>query len=277
VHKLFKQPAKHLLQKLGIEVRRVSRVGGSVRGGKRFGSSGTESLSFVEGAVTALMSEVVGSGRKWTIMQVGANDGITDDPVNGFAMRHRDETALTLIEPQKDISEKLSSTYREHSEVNIANIAIGPGSQLSLFRIRPDLAQYYRGIIASGITSSNRAYVEQKALKLLPKKIRDREESEGRPLISQIDVPCMNLVEAWRLHGHGGFVDWLQIDVEGFDDKVIMEGGIEKIKPLIINYEISHLGNERHSDLAAFLDAAGYRRTRWSRSDECAIYTQTNR
>lgn len=277
MHKLFKQPAKFLLQKVGIEVRRATGAGGSERGKKRRASSGVEPRSFIEGVATALMSEIAGSSRKWTIMQVGANDGITDDPVNGFAMRYKEETALTLIEPQNDISEKLRSTYSDHPQVNIANIAIGPGSRLSLFRIRPELSQYYRGIMASGVTSSNRAYVEQKALKLLPEKVRNREAMEGRPLVSQIDVPCMNLVEAWQLHGHGGLVDWLQIDVEGFDDKVIMDGGIQEIKPLIINYEVSHLGSERHAELSAFLDAAGYRRTRWSHSDECAIYSRSDR
>src|SRR5579859_5236379 len=69
------------------------------------------------------------------VVQIGANDGITSDPVFDFIKRYR--WSGLLVEPLPDIFARLRDNYREARNVILVNSAIGPAKDLTLYRISP--------------------------------------------------------------------------------------------------------------------------------------------
>lgn len=102
----------------------------------------------------------------FNIVQIGANDGKTNDPIYHWVMDSLDSTSILLIEPQSDALKLLKLNYSNHPSCKIFQGAIGENELISLFRIKEQFHSNYRGIIANGITSSNRDYVLKKIKKI---------------------------------------------------------------------------------------------------------------
>jgi len=170
-------------------------------------------------------------------VQVGANDGVTVDPVYPFAMHYKDSTSVLLIEPQNNVIELLRKNYIEHPSAKIANVAVSATSKVTLYRIRPELQKYYTGIIGSGVTSENKSYVERKAVSQLPKKLIKREFNKGNNLTESFEMNSMTLMDIIKTQDFSKDIDWLQVDTEGYDDIVIYHSDIETTKPCVISYD----------------------------------------
>ena len=65
-------------------------------------------------------------------------------------------------------------------------------------------------------------------------------------------------------------IDLLQIDVEGYDDKIILTD-ILKTDLEYINYEYKNLDKERHDNLKEILKLNNFKIIQWSKSDELAF------
>lgn len=207
-----------------------------------------------------------------TIVQVGANDGVVNDPVFDFSVRHPDATSLLLIEPQPDMAAALHDNYRDHPAAVILDVAIGPPGQIDLYRIRPEAERSYRGIVASGIASRDPAHVERKAQTLLPGR---RSARQGN--VQRLSVESVSLTEAIRRSEFAGDVDVLVIDTEGFDDEVIYSAALgSAMLPAAILYETAHLDAVRLENLRSHLSEAGYSMTSVSEEDECAVLASTS-
>ena len=59
-------------------------------------------------------------------------------------------------------------------------------------------------------------------------------------------LDVMNSIDSFKK------IDLLQIDVEGYDDKIILESDILKTDLEYINYEYKNLDKERHDNLKKF-------------------------
>lgn len=226
---------------------------------------------FLHGLVLLELMRKRESKEAFKIIQVGANDGVTVDPVFPIAERFSDETELLLIEPQDNAFEKLNENYKFHPRKKMCNMAVGEGGEIALYRIRPDLQSHYKGIIGSGVTSGNKEYVENKANMLLPKCVIRQEKKCGGLLVEPITIKSYKLIEIILKHQFGEGVDWLQIDTEGFDDVVIYNSSIEVIRPKIISFESCHLNDIQLDRLWEYLSSFGYYRFIASQNDECAV------
>ncbi|MDR7420274.1 MAG: hypothetical protein QN178_15335, partial [Armatimonadota bacterium] len=84
-----------------------------------------------------LVKEAVESGEPFFFVQVGASDGILDDPLRVLVLRY----ALPglLIEPLPDIYSRLVRSYQGQPQLRFENVAVStrPGS-LTLYRVRAD-------------------------------------------------------------------------------------------------------------------------------------------
>ena len=65
-------------------------------------------------------------------------------------------------------------------------------------------------------------------------------------------------------------VDFLQIDAEGYDDEIIYNSGIQKLKFKYINYEFKNMPDFKLNKLHNFLKENNYKVLRWNKSDEIA-------
>ncbi len=188
------------------------------------------------------------------IVQVGAFNGIAGDPLYHFVMERKEVTRILLIEPQPQAVERLRENYAKHPSASVLECAISPDASklLTLY------ANEGRGW-GSG-TTADLGYHE--------KHMRNR----GREVeaFGKLEVACMTLGEALSASGFGDKVDVLQVDCEGYDDKVIYASSIPKIKPGIINYEFALMPKDRQNKLDLFLEWQGYKILRWSERDKCA-------
>ncbi len=213
------------------------------------------------------------------IVEVGANDGQTADPLYEFAMAFKDRTDITLIEPNSKLVPYLEQSYVDHPSHKIANCAIGPKGQLVLHAVSPSIwndldVSYandwpiYRA--PTGVTSTHRAHVENWLRKHLPdKSLLDHAIIE---LIVE-SAPLMEVLN--RLHSrsdNNAFpIDVLQVDTEGFDAEVIYQSSIDETAPSIIYFESRHLSADRIVNLRIFLDHRGYIVTRQGGGNSLAI------
>ncbi len=84
--------------------------------------------------MSVLLENLVHMGRKGAIIQIGANDGVMDDPVRQ-AILNLNLPAL-LVEPLPDIVEKLKSNYAGRRFVRLENVAISTTSgEAEIFRV----------------------------------------------------------------------------------------------------------------------------------------------
>lgn len=203
----------------------------------------------------------------FNIVQIGANDGKTNDPIYHWVMDFLDSTSILLIEPQSDALKLLKLNYSNHPSCKIFQGAIGKNELISLFRIKEQFHSNYRGIIANGITSSNRDYV----LKKIKKNLLRSENQNPELYLEEIKIrslPLKSIIDKLEFFKP---IHLLQVDTEGHDDICIYNSNLDEFKPKIINYEFIHLSSERLKKLHFYLQDKGYKIIRWTSEDECAF------
>lgn len=85
-------------------------------------------------ALEALIRE----GGMVNVLQVGANDGVINDPLHPFLRAHPDRTQVILIEPQADLIPVLAQAYAFHPRKAILQLAVGSAGALVLHQVRRD-------------------------------------------------------------------------------------------------------------------------------------------
>ena len=153
-------------------------------------------------------------------VQIGANDGKFVDPIWNFVTRNR--VAGLVVEPLKDMFDKLRANYRAYPNVTPVNTAIHATLRsVDLYRVDPARA----GSVADwaqGIASVKRS----------------RHAAAGVPAEVMITetVSGVTLEELLEQH-HVGAIDLLQIDTEGYDAEIIRMIDFARRTPAIICFE----------------------------------------
>ncbi len=195
------------------------------------------------------------------ILQIGANDGVINDPLYEFVAAHPDRTRIILVEPQAALIAPLSRAYAFHPEKRIFQGAISGQDRLTLYGVRPDCwsdleVPYAKGWppyrAPTGIASVRRDMVANWVERhyrgpLAADDVIERQEVEG------LDVPA--LLQRVDLFSR---LDVLVVDAEGWDDEVIYLSDIEGLRPALIYLEVCHLDPPRLNALTHRLDRAGY-------------------
>lgn len=195
--------------------------------------------------------------RKVFVIQVGANDGKTYDPLYKFM--GKSHWKGVLLEPQKQVFEKgLQETYKHYSNLQLINAAIAPFSgKKKLFKIAFSTANW-----ATGLSSFDQAtmlnliqdgYVATCASAegvALPERIEDFFTTEEVACVSFGDLMDRCKIET---------VDVLAIDTEGYDFEVIKMFNFERTKPDLILYENIHLNLQDAEACTHLLQGHGYK------------------
>jgi FkbM family methyltransferase len=203
--------------------------------------------------ITSLFSK---QRKKITVVQIGANDGINNDPIHKFIKR--DNWQGVLLEPQKYVFENfLRPLYRKTKGITVINAAldIKDGTK-SIYRIAFSNSRW-----ATGLTSFNRSVIEEQ---IESGYIERQAKKEGTPLPENKDdfiavesVECIctdSLVKKYNLSK----IDWLQIDTEGFDFEIIKMFDIDRTRPEVIVYENIHFPDSLRKECNDYLKSHGY-------------------
>lgn len=193
------------------------------------------------------------------VIQVGANDGINNDPIHKFIKR--DNWSGILIEPQKAIFEKyLKNLYSKHSNIITLCKAIGSSDATStLYKIGWCDMRW-----ASGLSSFKKENIQNAYDNGFVKKVSEKynlsipEDRSTHIVSEQVDkLHPSTLISKYNVKN----IDLLQIDVEGFDYEVIKLFDIVKTRPASIIYENIHLSENDKNECKDYLVSHGYKVT----------------
>jgi len=182
-------------------------------------------------------------GRDVFFLQVGANDGLMDDPIH-FLVRKYGWWGV-LLEPDPQLFERLKENYSGVDGPILVNAALSPiNGKTTFYRIRMDekmpnwcalLGSFRREVILS-----NKNDVPEIETHI----VEDRIESISfHSLVARYKPPRIDLIV---------------IDTEGYDLEILRQLDLIRFRPDLIVYEYKHL-NERERTIAAdLLIANGY-------------------
>ena len=202
----------------------------------------------------SLYSKKIGSS--FTVVQIGANDGITHDPIHKFIKR--DHWNGVLLEPQKYVFDRfLTRIYKKHENINVINAALGyEDGEAPIYKIGFSNERW-----ATGLTTFDKATLE----KAFESGHVERKCAKDRTKIptdtsKHIVEEKVKIVSAASLLKDDNIskLDLLMIDTEGFDYEVIKMFEIEKNKPGMIIFEHSHLSESDYNDCTSLLRSNDY-------------------
>ena len=214
-----------------------------------------EYLNFLELLLQACLKK---NGNLFFI-QIGANDGVSFDPIYEFVKSNHSKVAGIVIEPLRDIFEELKFNYRKCPNILPLNAAIHNSRKIiSIYRIDPkrlnDMPDWYKGTASLNI---------------------DHFKLAGIPvdLLVKDEVKCLSLNELLEEY-QVSKVDLLQIDAEGYDSEIILHIDFKIFKPSIIHFEhglsMGIMGKEKFSEVHNVLHKNGYEL--WMESNDATAY-----
>ena len=194
------------------------------------------------------ISHVIGAfsmiRRNVSFLQVGANDGVTGDPIHLFV--RRDSWRGVLVEPLPDFYERLVSAYGGQEGLVFENVALAEtAGVLPFYRVRrgegvPEwcdaLGSFMRDVVLSHRTR-------------FP-------EIEAHLVVDQ--VRCMSVATLLQKHRIEA-LDLIVIDTEGYDFEIVKQLDLRRLSPAIIVFEHDHLSGEDKEACTRRLADLGYR------------------
>jgi FkbM family methyltransferase len=223
----FKKHFKRILRKKGYCIHRTDRV------------------PFFESLIETFLRK----NKDMFIIQIGANDGKTDDPIYEFVTNYPKKVSGILIEPVKEYFEELKTNYKNYPNFTLLNMAIhNSRKEMTIYRADPiKIEQHGLPQWTKGIASFS----------------KDHHKRSGTPkdFIIKEKVPCISLNELIKKH-QVAKIDLLLIDTEGHDSEIILNLDWQIIKPKILHFEHNlskgHMSKEEFSNVTEVLHNNGY-------------------
>lgn len=181
-------------------------------------------------------------------VQIGANDGVREDPC--YAWITRFPWKGILVEPQPELVHALRRLHAGNADIHIAQavIAEAPGrATLHYLRKDPRTPAW-----ASGIASLSKA-----AILGHRRKIAAFDE-----LLGSLEVEALTLEQLLERCGLDD-LDLLQIDAEGYDYRILATLDFGRRRPPVVCYEHVNLTPEDNAACRELLSAQGYRFASW--------------
>lgn len=191
--------------------------------------------------------DVFRASKEISILQVGANDGIRDDPIREFIVFNPNCKAW-LVEPIPMMQKELCKNYSrlvDKKRLSIIPYAISHSRKtLELYQVSSSRAAKIPDY-AKGIISSNPAH-------LLNRTDLDLAQED----IEEIKVKAITANELIEIVGSE--IDLMIIDVEGMEEELLRGFPWQTCSPTFILYESYHLSLHAQSEIASLLYSQGY-------------------
>ncbi len=196
------------------------------------------------------------------IVQIGACDGVFDDPIHDFMTKNHQRINALLVEPLPDYFQELKSVYSSYPNFIPVNCAIHNSEEtMTMYRVSSDnpenLPEFTKGISSFNSEHHKKSGIDSK-------------------YIIEEKVACISFEQLLCSHQFEDF-HFLQIDTEGYDAELILNIDFQRFRPLIIRFE--HGLQDGTMDMDEFekvrsrLHHAGYELT-IENSDAVAIHNQ---
>jgi FkbM family methyltransferase len=181
-------------------------------------------------------------------VKVGANDGVTGDPVSDIFLADARWKGL-LIEPVPFCFQRLAANFRDSNRFSLEQVAIGQSTGVASFyyvdrkaaQIIPDLPDWFDQL---------GSFEKNHIIKHL--------NGALEPFIVEEAVPVLTLPDVLEKHGIRE-VHLLHIDTEGFDYAVLKTLDLTRRAFKAILIEHKHLSGDQHVKMLNHLRENGYR------------------
>lgn len=220
-------------------------------------------------SVTDVLSRFASLHVGATCLQIGANDGKSNDPIHEHIIKKK--WRAILVEPQSSVFEnELKKTYRGVEHVYLERCATaGSQGELPLYKIAFTEERWATGLSSfdksSLIQHIDRGYVDRKAQASGIKIPLDR-----AGYITTEIVPTMSPQTILDKHGFK-HLDILCVDTEGFDYQVLRFFDWQKFRPKLVLFESKNLSDNDFASAKALLTAHGYN-LYWQKGDTLALH-----
>ncbi|MCX6157516.1 MAG: FkbM family methyltransferase [Ignavibacteriae bacterium] len=160
--------------------------------------------------------------NKLFYVQIGANDGVSFDPIFNFVMENKEKIHGIVIEPSIDFYNQLVENYKNLDNVKKLNIAIhNTEKKMDLYRVDKNKIEKLPDW-TKGIGSFNKEHHNLSNL--------------SQEFIVKESVNCISFKELIEQNNIEN-IDLLQIDTEGYDAEIISNIDFNSIKPKLIHFE----------------------------------------
>lgn len=193
-----------------------------------------------------LIEGLMATGQKPVLVEIGAFDGIYNEPLRSW-LKSGAFRGL-LVEPQPEVYQALVSNYADVPDLAFEQAAVSSENGTSLFWQQK-------------VASDSNSKLEGKSISSLQKDhlLRHTDTTRGGK-IEAITVKTYTFDSLLEKHGITNF-DLLQVDAEGADYKILSEIDFSRHHPSIICFEHAHMTFSQLNHLLGQLAKLGYRFT----------------
>lgn len=177
------------------------------------------------------------------VLQVGANDGVTNDPIHPFVDEYRWKGLL--LEPLSDIFEKLQQNYKGEAGIELCNAAMADqNGSMTFYRVTGG-AEVPEWCDRIGSFSRETVLSHKHRFPAIERYITEQ----------AVDVLSFNtLVDRYSIQG----IDVVMIDAEGYDYEILQQIDLVRFRPKLVVYEQIHLSKAVKKASVDLLNRAGY-------------------
>jgi FkbM family methyltransferase len=182
-------------------------------------------------------------------LQIGASDGLRNDPVRDFVVR--DRWSGVFVEPLPDVFPLLEKNYARLSKrgnLRFENAAVSSRSASLPFYT-------FQKSFLSGKPLEERLHLLRKASFDRAQVLAFAMRQEN---IAVIEVPCLGIRDLLARHFPEGRLSLLALDVEGHEQEILSEIDFDAVRIGAILFETWNLGG-RHDVVFGLLRKNGYR------------------
>lgn len=176
------------------------------------------------------------------VVQIGAFDGISGDPIHHLIQRHG--WRGLLVEPQPPAFARLQRTYGDNDRIDVRQVAVGdPPGPRTMY-------------VVNAAGTSWPATVEQMAS--FDRGSIATHEVYFAGISERIEETTVDVVTFSDLLESVDQVDVLQIDAEGYDADLIQMFDFRRWQPSIVQFEHRHVELDAHKAAVERLRRFGY-------------------
>ena len=176
------------------------------------------------------------------VVQIGSNDGLSNDPVHSLLLRNPSWQAL-LVEPVPFLFERLQRNYPAEPRFQFANVAIAESEGTQPFYYLAESARESAAQVSQHfdqLGSFDREHIARHCGTAL------------NSFIVTTSIPTLPLPVLLERNGVSR-IDLLHIDVEGYDWMVLRQLDLRHFRPAVILFEHKHLSDEARQAALRFL------------------------
>ncbi len=192
------------------------------------------------------------NGKAVRFIQVGAMDGVKFDPL--YKRIRSQGWHGALFEPLSDMYKRLKTNYEGCEGLVFVNAAIDAADgKRVMYRIPSELVE--AGSLPDWALGISSFYTDRNAIG--GKKVDEATHAALKAARVEELVTCKSFQTALDELEYDA-LDLLQIDTEGHDWAILQTFPLDRLKPLVINFEYYNLGQEELGEALKWLECHGY-------------------